>query len=99
MLVIVQIWDAQKQEVTRRVGATSRRSASKIAKVLHNRRHSVMPARFRFTPESGHVRCNYGCPLRAKSRHLIYSMISSARPIKESGTDKPSALAALILII
>src|SRR5262249_7971380 len=22
-----------------------------------------------FTPESGHVRCNWGCPLRAKSRH------------------------------
>ena len=62
-------------------------------------RHSVMPARFRFTSESGHVRCTSSCPLRAKNRHLIYSMISSARPIKESGTDKPSALAALILII
>ena len=36
MLAIVQIWDAQKQEVTRRVGATSRRIASKIAKVLHH---------------------------------------------------------------
>ena len=23
----------------------------------------------RFTPESGHVRCNWGCPLCAKSRH------------------------------
>ena len=36
MLVIVQIWDAQNQEVTRRVGATSRRIASKIAEVLHD---------------------------------------------------------------
>ena len=30
-------------------------------------RHSVMPARFRFTPKSGHVRCNEGCPLWANS--------------------------------
>src|SRR5262249_49881683 len=36
MRVIVQIWDAQNQEVTRRVGATSRRIASKIAEVLHD---------------------------------------------------------------
>src|SRR5262245_47798817 len=36
MLVIVQIWDAQNQEATRRVGATSRRIASKIAEVLHD---------------------------------------------------------------
>jgi hypothetical protein len=38
MLVIVQIWDAQKQELAGRVGATSRRSASKIAEVLHDRK-------------------------------------------------------------
>ena len=36
MLAIVQIWDAQKQEVTRRVRAISRQIASKIAKVLHH---------------------------------------------------------------
>jgi len=36
MLVIVQIWDAQNQEVTRRVRATSRRIASKVAEVLHD---------------------------------------------------------------
>ena len=36
MLAIVQIWDAQNQEVTRSVGATSRRIVSKIAKVLHD---------------------------------------------------------------
>src|SRR5262249_47382867 len=36
MPVIVQIWDAQNQEVTRRVRATSRRIASKVAEVLHD---------------------------------------------------------------
>src|SRR5262249_57963284 len=36
MLVIVQIRDAQNQEVTRRVRATSRRIASKVAEVLHD---------------------------------------------------------------
>ena len=35
MLVIVQIWDAQNQEVTRRVRATSRRIASKVVEELH----------------------------------------------------------------
>src|SRR5262249_16080654 len=34
MLMIVQIWDAQNQEVTRRVRATSRRIASKVAEVF-----------------------------------------------------------------
>jgi hypothetical protein len=32
----VQIWDAQKQELVGRVGATSRRIASKVAEVLHD---------------------------------------------------------------
>ena len=42
MLVIVQIWDAQNQEVTRRVRATSRRIASKVAEVLHDgKRHPI----------------------------------------------------------
>src|SRR5262245_5803702 len=27
----------------------------------------------RFTPNSGHVRCNYGCPLWAKSGHKLFS--------------------------
>ena len=36
MLVIVQIWDAQKQELAGRVGATSRRIASKVAEALHD---------------------------------------------------------------
>ena len=36
MLVIVQIWDAQKQELAGRVGVTSRRIASKVAEVLHD---------------------------------------------------------------
>jgi hypothetical protein len=36
MLALVQIWDAQSQEVTRHVGATSRRIVPKIAKALHD---------------------------------------------------------------
>jgi len=32
------------------------------------------PAHFRFTLESGHVRCNYRCPLWAKSGHLETSI-------------------------
>ena len=36
MLAIVQIWDAQNQELAGRVGATSRRIASKVAEVLHD---------------------------------------------------------------
>jgi hypothetical protein len=33
----------------------------------------------RFTPESGHVRCNQGCPLWAKSGHwpLLYHFVSA----------------------
>jgi hypothetical protein len=33
----------------------------------------------RFTPESGHVRCNQRCPLWANSESRIYSITSSAR--------------------
>jgi len=36
MRVIVQIWDAENQEATRRVGVTSPRIASKIAETLHD---------------------------------------------------------------
>jgi hypothetical protein len=31
----------------------------------------------RFTPESGHVRCSYGCPLWAKSGHIRPKMYPS----------------------
>jgi hypothetical protein len=48
MLAIVQIWDAQNQEVTRRVGATSRRIVSKIAKVLHDGKTTTI------VPKAGH---------------------------------------------
>jgi hypothetical protein len=51
--------------------------------------------------KSGHVQCNEGCPLWAKSGHsasLPYSMISSARPDKVSGTVMPSALAVFKLM-
>ena len=43
MLLIVQIWDAQNQEVTRRVGATSRRIASKVAEVLQTEHVRFLP--------------------------------------------------------
>src|SRR5262249_21874686 len=36
MRVIVQIWDAENQEATRRVGVTSPRIASKVAETLHD---------------------------------------------------------------
>jgi hypothetical protein len=42
----------------------------------------------RFTPESGRVRRNYGCPLWAKSRHHfdpVYSISLSARRTKLAG--------------
>jgi len=35
MLLTAQIWDAQKQELAGRVGATSRRIASKVVEELH----------------------------------------------------------------
>src|SRR4029453_3866002 len=52
-----------------------------------------------FAPESGHVRCNLGCPLWAKSGHRQpYSITSRARASSDGGTVMPSALAVLILI-
>ena len=48
----------------------------------------------RFTPESGHLRCNKGCPLCAKSGHrAAYSITSSARASSGSGIVKWSAAA------
>jgi hypothetical protein len=52
----------------------------------------------RFTPESGHMRCNQGCPLWANSGHQSYSITSSARAISAGGTVRPTALAVLRLI-
>ena len=46
----------------------------------------------RFTPESGHVQCNLGCPLCAKSRHqppLIARWLM--RPV--SGTKRSKCVA------
>ena len=51
----------------------------------------------RFAPESGHVRCSYGCPLRAKSGHCSYSITSSASSKNDSRIVSPSALAVLRL--
>ena len=53
----------------------------------------------RFTPNSGHVRCNSVCPLCANSGLMqcskppSYSNTSSARPISVLGMLRPSALA------
>src|SRR6516165_1713289 len=82
MLLIVQIWDAQNQEVTRRVGATSRRIASKIAEVLQTerpqrlcrtqarRRHSRREDKASFKLDTKRMGTPSGgrCPLCAKSR-------------------------------
>jgi hypothetical protein len=52
-------------------------------------RHTVMPARFRFTPESGHVQCNSASPLCANSGHFtsqLYHPMQSQLAIKQTGT-------------
>src|SRR5512132_1487709 len=56
-----------------------------------------------FAPESGHLQCNYRCPLWAKSglmhrsKQHCYSITSSAAISKPGGTVKPSAFAVLRL--
>ena len=53
----------------------------------------------RFTPESGHVRCNWGCPLSANSgQPNTHSITSSARPISVFGTLRPSVFAVFRLM-
>jgi hypothetical protein len=64
MLVIVQIWDAQNQEVTRRVGATSRRIACKIAEVFHDRSRTLRGGQSQATPKN----------LRALSASMLRSL-------------------------
>ena len=49
-----------------------------------------------FTPKSGHVQCNEGCPLSANIQ--LYSITSSARTSSVGGTVMPSALAVLRLM-
>lgn len=85
MLAIVQIWDAQKQEVTRRVGATSRRIASKIANVLHDGKTA------RIVPQADAVvdvvvPAVAACPGRANSGPMVVP--SSA--LKEGQTSSAS---------
>jgi hypothetical protein len=52
-----------------------------------------------FTPESGHMRCNWGCPLWARSglmhrsKNYSYSITSSARASSVGGIESPSASA------
>src|SRR5262245_39113522 len=63
-------------------------------------RESGHPQTVRFTPESGHVRCNGSCLLWANSGHrAIHSITLSARASSAGGTVRPSAFAALTLII
>jgi hypothetical protein len=59
MLLTAQIWDAQKLELAGRVGATSRRIASKVVEVLAITHEAPILDRFaqakhgiRFTPNS-----------------------------------------------
>src|SRR5215510_8065526 len=59
----------------------------------------------RFTPESGHVRCNQGCPLWAKSGLMQrsnldrYSINSLASDWNDAGTVNPSFLAVVRLMM
>ena len=53
----------------------------------------------RFTPKSGHVRCNSACPLSARSGHSPpHSITSSALASTAGGNVKLIALAVLRLI-
>src|SRR5262245_3965566 len=52
----------------------------------------------RFTPESGHVRCNKRCPLWANSGHCRESITPSARCWSCSEMLRPNAFAVLRLI-
>src|SRR5262249_28395124 len=78
MLLIVQIWDAQNQEVTRRVGATLRRIASKIAEVSRTER----PQRL--------CRKQTRRPLWVKSRHRKESAECPLYPVTISSILVPS---------
>src|SRR5215475_11844237 len=48
MLLTAQIWDAQKQELAGRVGATSHRIASKVGEVLHAGKTATRRQGYRF---------------------------------------------------
>src|SRR5262245_33039229 len=53
MRVIVQIWDAENQEATRRVGVTSPRIASKIAETSHDGKTArIVPKAYIKAPRS-----------------------------------------------
>ena len=58
----------------------------------------------RFAPESGHVQCNWGCPLSANSdqtrcsKPRPYSITLSARASSVGGIVRPSALAVFRLM-
>jgi hypothetical protein len=77
MLPIVQIWDAQNQELAGRVGVTSRRIASKVAEVLHDGKTA------KIVPKAGatHMRCKKECPLWAKSGRELDAMHQRTRAL------------------
>src|SRR5262249_46900686 len=88
MLLTAQIWDAQKQELAGRVGATSRRIASKVAEVLHAGKTATRRQGYRFKlgtktsgvtvgrcplcVKSGLMQCNNAGPLGDNSGCLVY---------------------------
>ena len=67
MLVTAQMCDAQNQEVTRRVGATSRRIASKIAEVLHDGKTA------KIVPKADATRSIVGRSIRSCRRHVRFT--------------------------
>src|SRR5215468_9997541 len=68
MLLTAQIWDAQKQELAERVGATSRRIASKVAEVLHAGKTATRRQGYRFKLGTKTSGVTVGrCPLWVKS--------------------------------
>ena len=55
---------------TMSLGGTVRATFQNILKYFVTSALARLPRDVRFTPKSGHVQCNEGCPLSATSRHL-----------------------------
>ncbi len=93
-VAIVQIWDAQKQEVTRRVRAISRRIASRDSLKYYTTENRHTPC----VPKVDMCGALAPCLLCPKSRHrAIHSITSSAAKRMPFGIVMPSALAVLRL--
>src|SRR5262245_63426540 len=82
MLPIAQIWDAQKQELAGRVGATSPRIVYRVAEVLHDGKTAkIVPKAdatplddVRFGSKSRHVQYKTSRPLWAKGGHRSHRL-------------------------